>query len=447
MDLAQGFVAATVRNLAIEGKLDELDKQLPQQLKHLRHVRILYLDRYGHFTELAPEPRENWLALSEQAPGWFAYLVRPRLTGPAIRVVSNRGMNPIIIVAEPADEIAEAWDDFSAFVIVWLVLEALILVMLYLVLGKVLRPLASLSRGMANLEGGDYATRLQVPKVQELAVITSHFNKLASALDVAQQENSDLYRQLISVQESERRQIANELHDEAGPCLFGITANASSIKTLVDQPSKRAAGEIARRVGEILSISERLKQLNRSIIKRLRPGPLGQVQLSDLLDELISSLQRSHPETEITATLGPLGKSYGEPFDLTVYRCIQEGITNAIRHGHAAHILIDLRETGEGASAAGQPDRARRKPVTEPGAKLSPQSVLRLSLRDDGAGMDPATPKGFGLNTMQERVLSLDGCFEIESSSAGTVLRIELPVLAAAKQLAAPQTELAGGVA
>ena len=67
--------------------------------------------------------------------------------------------------------------------------------------------------------------------MKELAVITERFNTLAGALDTARVENSRLYRQLISVQEEERREIATELHDEAGPCLFGITANASSIQT------------------------------------------------------------------------------------------------------------------------------------------------------------------------------------------------------------------------
>ena len=72
-------------------------------------------------------------------------------------------------------------------------------------LGRVLNPLQNLSRGMARLEDGHYATRLPTPKVKELAVITNRFNTLAGALDVAREENSGLYRQLITVQEEERR--------------------------------------------------------------------------------------------------------------------------------------------------------------------------------------------------------------------------------------------------
>lgn len=427
LDLAQRFVAATVRDLAAQGRLDELRQELPLQLKHLRHVRILFIDKLGHLTELAPQPGTGWLSDAQQAPDWFAALVRPRLVGRAVRVVTTDGMNPVVIVGEPADEIAEAWNNFSAFVMVWLVLEALILIALYIVLGRVLKPLASLASGMANLEDGDYATRLPVAKVQELAVITKHFNTLASALDVAQDENSHLYRQLISVQETERREIANELHDEAGPCLFGISANASSIKTLAAQPGKRAATEITRRVSEIVTIAERLKQLNRGLIKRLRPGPLGSVELSALIEELVAGLQRSHPGTEIVAELGRLGPSYGEQTDLTLYRCIQEGITNAIRHGHATHISIELGE---------------KETKLQSGES---KSMLCLELKDDGAGIAPGTPKGFGLTTMSERVLSLHGSCDIASGpSEGTTLQIAIPVPTDAEQRKyAP--ELVGG--
>ena len=252
--------------------------------------------------------------------------------------MSPSSSNPIIITGEPSDEIAEAWNDFSSLAVVWLGLNALILGILYLVLGRVLDPLAPLSKGMLKLEDGQYGTRLEPPKVKELAVITERFNTLAGALDTAREENSRLYRQLISVQEEERREIATELHDEAGPCLFGITANASSIRNLADQLPDGRTAEISRRVGEILSIAERLKVLNRALLKKLRPGPLGKVKLAELINELIVGFQRRHPDSQITSDLKELAGSYGEAIDLTLYRCIQEGITNAIRHGKAARV-------------------------------------------------------------------------------------------------------------
>jgi two-component system sensor histidine kinase UhpB len=391
LEVAQRFVAATMKDLAAQDRLGELNEQLPLQLKHLRHVRIMFMD-----------------------PTWFARLVRPQLVGRAVRIVAIDHSNPVVIVGEPADEIAEAWHDFSSLALVWLVLNALTLGVLYWVLGRVLDPLAHLSKGMLSLEDGHYATRLGLPKVKELAVITERFNTLASALDTARDENSRLYRQLITVQEEERREIANELHDEAGPCLFGITANASSIQNFADQlPEGRPGEMISRRVGEILSITERLKLLNRALLKKLRPGPLGRVKLSELLDELVAGFQRRHPDTNISISFGTLADSYGEAIDLTLYRCIQEGITNAIRHGKAGALAIDVLEEAAPRKNGGKQRRKR----------------LSLTLSDDGKGIAPATPKGFGLTTMTERVRSLGGTCEIESAPAkGTIIHVEIPI-------------------
>jgi two-component system sensor histidine kinase UhpB len=234
---------------------------------------------------------------------------------------------------------------------------------------------------------------------------------LANALDTARNENSRLYRQLITLQEEERREIANELHDEAGPCLFGIAANASSIKSIADQLPQARRGEISRRVREIQSIATRLRAMNRALIKKLRPGPLGRVKLVELITELTAGLQRRHPDTRIHTNVGKLSTSYGEQIDLTIYRCIQEAITNAIRHGCARNITIDLVETEKA-----------------DGRRRSAESV-QLTVTDDGKGMERATPKGFGLTTMIERVSALSGTCEIESApDKGATIRVEIPV-------------------
>ena len=413
LEVAQRFVEATIKDLSAQGKIDQLNEQLPLELKHLRHVRIMFMDEIGQLTFISPwSVQGEGAGVEPYVPSWFARLVRPQLVGRAVRVVTVEGASPIVIVGEPADEIAEAWHDFSSLAIVLVSVNVAVLAVLYVVLGRMLGPLASLSKGMLNLEDGHYGTRLAKPRVKELAVITDRFNMLAGALDTAREENGRLYRQLITVQEEERRAVANELHDEAGPCLFGITANASSIQTLADQLRDNRSTEISRRVGEILSIAERLKLLNRALLKKLRPGPLGRVKLADLLDELSVGFERRHPGTHVVTSFGNLADSYGEAVDLTLYRCIQEGITNAIRHGKAEHITVDLAE----------------EPPSRKSGKRS-LAKLCLCIGDDGKGIAPATPKGFGLSTMAERVRSLGGSCTIDSAPAkGTMIRVEIPV-------------------
>jgi two-component system sensor histidine kinase UhpB len=171
--------------------------------------------------------------------------------------------------------------------------------------------------------------------------------------------------------------------------------------------------------------------MNRALLKKLRPGSHGRVGLAELINELVAGFEGRHPDSHIVYSAGRLAKSYGEPIDLTLYRCVQESITNAIRHGAAGNIAIDLvEESGH-----------RRN-----GAKRQ-HSVLRLTVVDDGKGIDPSTPRGFGLTTMTERVKSLGGTCAIESTlGKGTTIRIEIPVQRDKKAERAKALELVGGM-
>ena len=170
--------------------------------------------------------------------------------------------------------------------------------------------------------------------------------------------------------------------------------------------------------------------MNRALLKKLRPIPVGRTKLADLLEELIAGFRRRHPDVHIAVAFGRLAESYGEAVDLTLYRCIQEGITNAIRHGKAGALAIDVLEEAAPRKNGGKQRRKR----------------LSLSLSDDGKGIAPATPKGFGLTTMTERVRSLGGTCEIESAPAkGTIIHVEIPIERAGTTVTrAP--ELVGGL-
>jgi two-component system sensor histidine kinase UhpB len=411
LEMAQSLAQTTIQNLASQGRLDQISERLPQELKSLRHVRLLLMVD-GKLNMVAPVSVHGE-HLSRWAPKWFAALVGPNMSGRSVRVVSASRADPVIIIGEPADEIAEAWRDFASLVIIWLTLDAVVLVILYVVLGRVLHPLASLARGMQSLKGGRYATRLKPSRVKEIALITDRFNGLAGNLDSAREENSQLYRQLISTQEQVRREIAHELHDEAGACLFGIAANASSIRTFAAQLDETHTVEIGHHVGEILIGADRLKAMNRSILKQLRPGPIGQVSLSQLIKELLSGLQRTHRETQILATVRDLATSYGEGCDLTLYRCVQEGVTAAVRKGEAKTIYVDV----------GEHKTAPR------GSRGQTRMSLLATLRFDGSGFPTSKPKNLTFATMGERVRALGGDCTIRSSaSEGTTVRIDIPI-------------------
>jgi two-component system sensor histidine kinase UhpB len=291
------------------------------------------------------------------------------------------------------------------------VLNLAVIAVLYLLFGRVLEPLTGLAQGLRDLERRNYEVRLPRPKARELAAITDRFNALAGALDTLRSENKRLNHRLVTAQDDERRRMALDLHDEVGPSLFGLKAHATSIATIAGSLPDAAEREVKERVHDLLAIIEHLQVLNRSLLNRLRPMALGHIPLGDLLSELLHDRARQHPEAAFSFRPGRLASGYGDSIDLTLYRCVQEGLTNAIRHGKGRAIEVALGE------------------VDERLAQADAVSRLVLTVRDNGRGIDPDTPLGFGLQGMQERVQALGGTCAIEGAAGrGTCVRIIIPV-------------------
>ncbi|HRN83522.1 MAG TPA: histidine kinase [Hyphomicrobium sp.] len=399
----------TAKTRAIDGPADvgPFAERLANEMAQIRHVSIHVLNVDGSPVETAvPAETTSHPETEDGAPDWFVNLVQPTKDVTTIPiVVAGEHLGTVLIEGEPDDEIAEAWELLRLMALLWLGGTALMMVGLYFVLGHVLDPLVVLADGMRELEDGHYGLRIEPPKVRELATLAGSFNMLAAALDEANAENSRLYRQLVAVQEDERRQLSRDLHDEVGPCLFGITAGAGSIERQARNLPEEKAGPILSCVEEIVLMSERLKSLNRALLNRLRPVALGRVTLSELIGELILSVERRHLETKIERNIGLLPASFGEDIDLTIYRSVQEGLTNAMRHGSPTHVSIYLamEETSAG-------------------------PCVRLRITDNGSGISETAAVGFGLSGMRERVRALHGTLVIEPAKPGTALLVTLPV-------------------
>src|SRR5262245_62042787 len=199
--------------------------------------------------------------------------------------------------------------------------------MLYLLFGRVLGPLTGVTRGLADLEQRNYRVRLERLRAKELAAITDRFNALAQALDAVRAENETLNHRLITAQDDERRRTALELHDEVGPSLFGLKANTASIANATAELPEPAARKITERVRDLQAIIEHLQGINRGMLNRLRPMALGHVPLQKILSELVAERARQLPQIDFTFSADKLLPSYGDSIDLTIYRCVQEGLT------------------------------------------------------------------------------------------------------------------------
>jgi signal transduction histidine kinase len=231
----------------------------------------------------------------------------------------------------------------------------------------------------------------------------------ATAVATAQSVERDRLRRTLRAAEEERRRWARELHDETLQALGGLRVVLSSARRSNDLQALHAALDDA--VGQL---GVEIANL-RSLITELRPAALDELGLGAALEALFERVQSTHGlEVEATVKLAHKG-GIGRPrldsdVETTIYRVVQESLTNAARHGHAQRVTVEVSERGE---------------------------EIRLSVRDDGVGFDPAVPvAGFGLTGMRERVALAGGHLDIVSSSAGTTIDVAVPTVRAIRATA-----------
>nr|WP_280953905.1 ATP-binding protein [Methylobacterium terrae] len=403
MAVVEPLVAETLQALQ-DAPLSGLFRTLALRFQGLRHVRVTLLDATGRPAEAGPR-RES----TRRAPAWFARLIAP----PAQRhevplVLRGSRIGTALVTAEPSDEIDEVWGYALALFLTGLSLSLAMLAILYVAFGRVLSPLAQLAAGLTRLEQQDYGARVDRPDTRELAVIAGRFNRLAEALGAARAANLRLHRRVLTAEEDERRRTALELHDEFGPCLFALEANSASIARIAATLEEPARARLTQRTDDIATIVKRVQTINRALLNRLRPAGLGQVPLGRCLELLVREAARHHPETVVEGRFASLKDGYGDLVDLTVYRCVQEGLTNALRHAGASRVSAEVAER---------------------------DGTLRLSVEDDGSGLRGERGEGWGegrgegrgLPGMRERVEALGGTLALVPREPGTSLRIVLP--------------------
>jgi two-component system sensor histidine kinase TtrS len=219
-------------------------------------------------------------------------------------------------------------------------------------------------------------------------------------------ENRTLIQKSLALQESERRHLARELHDELGQCITAVQADAEIIR-------ERAADCDSRLVASALAIhdvSARLYAMVHSMMQRLRPPMLDDLGLVEALRVEIEAWCARQPDTVFSLEIGDGLNTLGERYNMTIYRIVQECLTNIAKHAAARHVSIRLSRTG-------------------PTAGRGDAHPLRLEVSDDGSGFDPAVQRrGLGLIGMRERVEGLDGSLQVASSpGAGTTVTVILP--------------------
>jgi two-component system sensor histidine kinase UhpB len=276
-----------------------------------------------------------------------------------------------------------------------------------LVVGRALAPIQSLSEAMATIEAGGYDTRVKPGGPPELAAICAKLNHLAATLGDAVEDKRRLAERAVSVQDAERKEIARELHDEFGPYLFALRAHASSLMRAADtgEPNTEA---VRKHGSAILEQINAVQQFNRRVLERLRPIGLAELGLHEAIGALLRLWRETHPgvvvQTAISRSLG----ATGETAELTVYRIIQEALTNVFRHAGATRVEITVEPASSRQTGA----------ATE---------AVAVRIRDNGAGLPSDHKQGFGMIGMRERVLALGGTMAVASTRHGVTVEAVVP--------------------
>jgi two-component system, NarL family, sensor histidine kinase UhpB len=214
----------------------------------------------------------------------------------------------------------------------------------------------------------------------------------------------------VSLQDVERKEIARELHDEFGPYLFSLRAHASALAKQADGRAPNA--EAVRKHGSaMLEQINALQQFNRRVLERLRPVGLAELGLRQALESLSRLWRESHPDVAIETVISPALGVTGETADLTIYRIVQEALTNVFRHAGATSVNVVIEPVAQAASDG--------------------RSCARVRVSDNGRGMEPGQKLGFGLVGMRERILALGGTLNVVSGDGGLTVEALVPTAAA----------------
>jgi signal transduction histidine kinase len=207
-----------------------------------------------------------------------------------------------------------------------------------------------------------------------------------------------LSAELVSAQESERRRISRELHDEVGQVLTAIMLGLGNLRSAIREGD---SAEAFRQLQLVEDMTERNAGVVRNISLLLRPTMLDDLGLIPALKWYAREVSRS-ARMAVDVIADSVVDDLPDEHRTCVFRIVQEAVRNAGRHSGASLVHIYIRE----------------EPAT-----------LSVSVRDNGRGFDPSLESGLGILGMRERAMRLHGKLEVNSKEGdGTIVALSLPL-------------------
>jgi signal transduction histidine kinase len=321
----------------------------------------------GYLAALNPILQWNAAERAEQGRVFVDQQIRPRRMQ-AIAVTDRMQQLSERLLEQSSQAIGELFSSFRVKLLILLVLTAI------------------LGIGLAGFTLG------RILKLENESDL--RFREVLSAQD----ELKRLSAELLSAQESERRRISRELHDEVGQVLSAMMLGLGNLQSSLKNNDK---AESLRQLQLVLDMTERNASVVRNLSLLLRPTMLDDLGLVPALKWLAREVSRTSP-VQVDVFADDCPEDLPEEHRTCVYRIVQEAVRNAVRHAGAKQIHVQVRP------AAGR---------------------LSITVQDDGQGFEPAQERGLGILGMEERVVRLGGTLAVESTRGrGTSVNFELPL-------------------
>lgn len=272
---------------------------------------------------------------------------------------------------------------------------------------RVLRPLHTLSLQAEQLSRGEFDSfASQCGGIAEIRQLQRAMSGMVGHVRRAQEQSRAFAEQLSEGQESERKRIARELHDDTIQSTIAVTQGIDMARNWLDTDPERASQMLQLAREQAIEIVTNL----RNLIGGLRPPALEELGLIPALEMQLDTLKGVTGHLQVEGERRRLE----EDQELALFRVAQEALYNVTRHSHAQNVYLEVSYQRDG---------------------------VLLHVRDDGRGFEPPNHLGdlafkdhYGLLGIQERINNYGGWFKLESKiEQGTTLHAYLPITAQAQ--------------
>jgi signal transduction histidine kinase len=257
-------------------------------------------------------------------------------------------------------------------------------------------PLQLFDGFMKEREKVIYHEHEEIRRAFEIAI--RHANEKTLEMHaLVQKANENSLKRIIAAQEDERQRISRELHDDAGQSLVSLRMSLENLAAVCNN-----SPEIKKGLEKAIDSTNNVMQTIRELALRLRPPVLDLLGLNLAIRQLCidiseqTGLQISYSGEEIP--------NLSSEQSISIYRIVQEALTNTVKHAHAQHAWIQMKTW---------------------------QGEILLNISDDGQGFDPeSVDKGIGLDSMKERSFLLNGKMDVVSQRGKPVqLLFSFPIV------------------